>query len=134
MSTISNEYQGELRTRCIHLKSENAVITDAPTDNNGRGEAFSPTDLVAGALSACMMTIMGIKSEPENIDLEGLRSDVTKIMTSHPRRISEVKIEFFWEQCTASDEQREMLKQAALTCPVALSIHPDIKQDVVFHF
>ncbi|MCH7513579.1 MAG: OsmC family protein [Bacteroidetes bacterium] len=134
MPTIINEYQGSLRTRFIHLQSGNKLITDAPTDNNGKGESFSPTDLVAGALSACMLTIIGIKADPENIDLSGLRSEVTKVMAADPRRISEVQIDFFWENCTASDKQRIMLKKAALTCPVALSIHPDIKQDVKFHF
>ena len=134
MPTIINEYQGSLRTRFIHLQSGNKLITDAPTDNNGKGESFSPTDLVAGALSACMLTIIGIKADPENIDLSGLRSEVTKVMAADPRRISEVQIDFFWENCTASDTQRIMLKKAALTCPVALSIHPDIKQDVKFHF
>ncbi len=134
MPTIVNEYQGSLRTRFVHLQSGNKLITDAPTDNNGKGESFSPTDLVAGALSACMMTIIGIKAEPENIDLSGLRSEVTKVMAADPRRISEVQIEFFWENCTASEKQRIMLKAAARTCPVALSIHPDIRQEVNFHF
>ncbi len=134
MPTIINEYQGSLRTSFIHLQSGKKLITDAPTDNNGKGESFSPTDLVAGALSACMLTIIGIKADPENIELSGLRSEVSKVMTADPRRISEVQIEFFWENCTASENQRIMLKKAALSCPVALSIHPDIKQDVKFNF
>ncbi len=86
------EYQGNLRTQAKHLKSGKMVVTDAPTDNNGKGEAFSPTDLVSAALSSCMMTIMGMVAEREEIDLKGLRSEVVKIMTSNPRKIGEIQI------------------------------------------
>ena len=134
MATIENIYKGNLRTEAVHLKSGNPIITDAPVDNNGRGEAFSPTDLVSGALSACMMTIMGIRARKFGFDLDGLSSEVTKIMASDPRRISEIQITMTWPDCPANEDQKNELKEAALTCPVAMSIHPDIKQVVDFQF
>ena len=134
MATIKNSYQGQLRTAATHLRSGNEIITDAPVDNQGKGEAFSPTDLVAGALSACMMTIMGIKAQQYDFDLDGLESEVTKLMADKPRKISEIIINFTWPNCPASDEQRAIIKRAAMTCPVALSLHPDVKQTVTFDF
>jgi len=134
MPTILNEYQGNLRSKLVHIKSKSTLLTDAPLDNNGKGESFSPTDTVAGALSACMMTIMGIKANDNNIDLIGLHSTVLKIMAENPRRISEIQIKFDWVNCTITEKQRIILKRAALTCPVALSLHPDIKQTITFNF
>ncbi|WKN30594.1 OsmC family protein [Porifericola rhodea] len=134
MITIKSTYSGELRTENIHIKSQEKVITDAPTDNNGRGEAFSPTDLVCASLCSCMMTIMGIRAQKNDISLEGLEADVTKVMASSPRKISKIKIEFRLKKTNATDSQIAMLKDAALTCPVALSLNPDIKQDVSFNF
>ena len=134
MVTIKTEYKSNLRTQAVHLKSGNAIITDAPTDNNGKGEAFSPTDLVAGSLSSCMMTIMGIVAVREQIDMSSLKADVTKVMAASPRRISEIHVTFEWPNTTATAQQLEKLKRAALTCPVALSLHPDIKQEVTFNF
>ena len=134
MPTIINQYQGSLRTAVTHVSSGNAIITDAPVDNNGKGEAFSPTDLVAGALSACMITTMGITADRDGIDISGIGSEVIKVMTSSPRRISEIRIVFDWEECTAGVKDREILKQAALTCPVALSLSLEIKQDIIFNF
>jgi len=134
MPTIKNSYTGQLRTTATHEKSGQQIITDAPIDNNGKGEAFSPTDLLAGALSACMMTIMGIKAQQYDFDLNGLDASVTKIMASAPRRIAEIQIDFKWPNCPASEEQKTILKRAAKTCPVALSLHPDIKQTVTFGF
>lgn len=134
MPTIKTKYQGELRTHSTHLQSGNTLITDAPTDNNGKGEAFSPTDTVAAALSSCMMTIMGIIAEREGIDLTGLHSDVTKIMASDPRRIAEIKIDFTWHNPPITEAQGDKLKRAALKCPVALSLHPDLKQTIHFDF
>jgi len=128
------EYQGNLRTQAKHLKSGEKVITDAPTDNNGKGEAFSPTDLVSAALSSCMMTIMGMLAEREEIDLRGLRADVVKIMASNPRRISEIQITFFHPSLQATNVQKQKLKNAALTCPVALSLSDSLKQTVIFNF
>lgn len=134
MTIISATYLGSLRTQSTHLKSGNTIITDAPLDNNGKGEAFSPTDLVCSALSSCMMTIMGIVAERDNIDLKGLRSDIVKIMASNPRKIAEIQITFTHENLIVTDEQKLKLKHAARTCPVALSLSDELKQTVVFNF
>ena len=127
-------YQGELRTEVTHLRSGNRIITDAPPDNNGKGEAFSPTDLACAALSSCMMTLMGIMARKEGIDLAGLRSEIVKIMDNNPRKIAEIQITFTHVNLVASDVQKEKLKHAALTCPVALSLSENIKQTVTFNF
>ena len=127
-------YQGELRTELTHLRSGNKIITDAPPDNNGKGEAFSPTDLACAALSSCMMTLMGILARREGIDLAGLRSEIVKIMDNNPRKIAEIQITFTHVNLVATDVQKEKLKHAALTCPVALSLSENIKQTVTFHF
>jgi len=132
MATV--EYLGNLRTQAKHLKSGNLVVTDAPTDNNGRGEAFSPTDLVCAALSSCMMTIMGMVAEREAIVLKGLITTVVKVMASNPRKIAEVQITFTHPALVATEVQKQKLKNAALTCPVALSLAESVKQTVVFNF
>jgi uncharacterized OsmC-like protein len=132
MSTITTLYSGDLRTLATHLASSNTLITDAPVDNNGRGEAFSPTDLVCAALGSCMMTIMGIVARRQNLDLEGTRIDITKIMASDPRRIAEVVLHFTLPPNNFSEKERALLEHAARTCPVALSLHPDLKQTVTF--
>jgi putative redox protein len=137
MAQMTTKYLGELRTEGTHLKSGNTLITDAPTDNNGKGEAYSPTDLVCSALSSCMMTIMGIVANRENLDLVGMQADITKVMSAEPRKISEVHIKFTLEQSKINkltEKERTVLKRAAHTCPVALSLHPDIKQVVEFNF
>jgi putative redox protein len=128
------DYLGELRTKATHLKSGNSVTTDAPTDNNGKGEAFSPTDLVSAALSSCMMTIMGMLANKEGIDLKGLKSEVVKVMAANPRRISEIKIHFSHPKLVATDIQKQKLKEAAHTCPVALSLSENLKQTITFDF
>ena len=127
-------YHGELRTEVTHLRSGNNIITDAPPDNNGKGEAFSPTDLACAALSSCMMTLMGILARREGIDLAGLRSDIVKIMDNNPRKIAEIQIVFTHVNLVATDVQKEKLKHAALTCPVALSLSENIRQTVTFNF
>ena len=136
MLTSTGIYSGNLRTEARHERSGNTLITDAPLDNNGRGEAFSPTDLVATALGSCMATIMGIRAEREGIDLSGLRWQVTKHMsTNAPRRITAIDIHLEWDGAhAASPEQRAILKKAALTCPVAESLHQDIQQNISFNF
>jgi len=134
MATISALYTGSLRTQSVHVKSGNTIITDAPTDNNGKGEAFSPTDLVCSALSSCMITIMGILANREGIELTGLTSEVTKIMADNPRKIKEIQIVFSHPSLNATDVQREKLKRAALTCPVALSLSDSVVQTVSFNF
>lgn len=134
MATIKSSYEGNLRTKMIHLQSGQEVITDAPLDNNGKGEAFSPTDTVAAALGSCMVTIMGIVAERDGMSLLGLTWEITKVMQSEPRRISEIIVAFNWEKPVGNAAFLQKLKNAAKTCPVALSLHPDIKQTVHFNF
>lgn len=134
MVTMTGLYLGELRTEATHLKSGNKIITDAPPDNNGKGEAFSPTDLTCASLNSCMMTLMGLLANREEIDLMGLKSEIVKIMASNPRKIAEIQIIFTHDNLRATDLQKEKLRRAALTCPVALSIHEAIKQTVEFRF
>ncbi|UXE69118.1 MAG: OsmC family protein [Chryseotalea sp. WA131a] len=128
------EYLGQLRTQATHLRSGNTVITDAPTDNMGKGEAFSPTDLVCAALSSCMMTIMGQVAEREAIDLKGLKTEIVKMMSSNPRKIAEIEITFSHPHLVATDIQKQKLMNAARTCPVALSLSEHLKQTVIFNF
>jgi len=128
------EYLGQLRTQATHLRSGNTVITDAPTDNMGKGEAFSPTDLVCAALSSCMMTIMGQVAEREAIDLNGLKTEIVKMMSSNPRKIAEIEITFSHPHLVATDIQKQKLMNAARTCPVALSLSEHLKQTVIFNF
>jgi uncharacterized OsmC-like protein len=128
------EYKGDLRTEAKHLRSGQAIITDAPVDNMGKGEAFSPTDLVCAALSSCMMTIMGQVADREGIDLRGLRTEIVKVMASNPRKIAEIGITFSHTNLVASDVQKQKLMNAARTFPVALSLDGDLKQTVTFNF
>jgi putative redox protein len=134
MATISSEYLGSLRTQAVHARSGNTILTDAPPDNNGKGEAFSPTDLLCSALCSCMMTIMGILAEREKIDLKGLKAEVVKVMAENPRKVKEVQIAFTHSGLNATSDQKEKLKRAALTCPVALSLSDSLTQTVTFDF
>lgn len=133
MGTLKNKYLGNLRTEGCHIPSGNKIITDAPVDNMGKGEAFSPTDLMSFSLSACMMTIMGQVAQREEIEMEGVSTDITKIMSANPRKVSEIHINFSWPKLELTDKQKTMLINAAKTCPVAHSIHPDIKLEVTFN-
>lgn len=119
-------YTGALRTSMVHLRSGNTIITDAPTDNNGRGEAFSPTDTVATALAACMFTMMGILCERNDWNMEGSFAEVTKIMESNPRRIGGITIDMTIIDRNLDDKARKMLENTARTCPVLYSLHPQI--------
>jgi putative redox protein len=134
MVTMTGVYLGELRTEATHLKSGNKIITDAPPDNNGRGEAFSPTDLTCVSLNSCMMTIMGIVANREQIDLTGLKSEIVKVMASSPRKIAEIRILFTHESLQATELQKDKLKRAALACPVALTLNELVVQSVEFRF
>ncbi len=135
MATIKSTYSGGLRTSAQHLASGNTIITDAPVDNNGKGEAFSPTDLVSAALGSCMMTIMGIVANRTDINIDGMDLEVTKIMGAEPRRIAEVVLTFTMPAGVSySEKEKAMLENAARTCPVALSLHPDVKQTVSFRY
>ena len=125
------KYKGELRTEAVHLRSGKRIITDAPIDNQGKGEAFSPTDLVATALASCMMTIMGIVAERDEIELEGTIAEVEKIMAKNPRRIGEIKIKIKFSQKLNGDE-RDKLERAAKSCPVSGSLNHNLKETVEF--
>ncbi|MFA7445953.1 MAG: OsmC family protein [Flavobacteriaceae bacterium] len=126
-------YTGGLRTKSVHLQSGTEIITDAPTDNNGKGEAFSPTDMVANSLATCMFTIMGIKANQMEINFDGSTASVTKIMRSEPRMISKIIVEFDMK-LRADEKTKTILERAALNCPVYLSLHPDIQKEVSFNW
>lgn len=126
-------YLGELRTKARHLSSGNEITTDAPKDNNGRGEAFSPTDLVATALANCLLTVMGIAGQKDNMtSIAGAVADVTKVMFAEPRRIGEIHIDLRMPSGPFSDKEKKIYEHTARTCPVAKSLHPDLKQ--IIHF
>ncbi len=134
MTTIKTIYLGDLRTENEHLQSGNKVITDAPTDNQGKGEFFSPTDMLATALGSCILTIMGIKARENGIDLKGTKVDVTKIMASDPRRVDEVVVEFYFPDKNYTEEEKKLVESVAGISPVPLSLHPDLKQTVTFNW
>ena len=126
-------YLGELRTEAVHLQSGNKIVTDAPKDNHGKGEAFSPTDLVATALASCMLSVMGIVSLKEGItNSAGAMAKVTKVMYAEPRRIGEIHVSITMPKSGFSDKEKKIYENAAYTCPVAKSLHPDIKQVIEF--
>jgi uncharacterized OsmC-like protein len=126
-------YLGDLRTSSIHLQSGTEILSDAPIDNNGKGEAFSPTDLVANATGSCMMTIMAIKARDLNVDLIGTTVEVTKIMQAEPRKIS--RLEIIMNIPIAVDEKtKTILERTAMNCPVLLSLNPDIEKDITINW
>ena len=128
-------YKAGLRTMATHLQSGTVIETDAPTDNQGKGERFSPTDLVATALGTCMVTTMAIKARTMNIELDGTRADVTKIMVSDPRRIGKIVVHLFFPKDLSIDEKsKEILERVARTCPVERTLHPDVELDMVFNW
>ena len=133
MPTANITYVGELRTVCIHLQSGTEILTDAPTDNHGKGEAFSPTDLVATALGSCMVSIMGIKSRDLDLDLKDSTVSITKIMQAEPRKIAKIEVVLNMS-ITTSDKNKTILERAAMTCPVLLSLHPEIEKEVTFNW
>ncbi len=126
-------YLGDLRTQSIHVQSGSEIISDAPLDNNGKGEAFSPTDTVANALASCMMTIMGIKARDLNVDFIGSTAEVTKIMNAEPRRIGAIEIVFDM-QGVEDAKSRTILERAAMTCPVFLSLSSEIEKQITFNW
>lgn len=134
MATATVEYLGNLRTEATHLKSGVKIITDAPTDNHGKGEAFSPTDLLSSSLASCMLTIMGISAKAHNITFNSATIEVTKQMAENPRRVSGVICKIKVKNENYGEKERRLLTAAALSCPVAKSLHPDIKQDVSFEW
>lgn len=126
-------YNGELRTECVHLKSNDSFVTDAPVDNNGLGQAFSPTDTVATGLASCMLTMMGIKANGLEEDLKGTTVSVTKHMAASPRRISKIEVEVHLPK-EISDKNRKILVHTANTCPVHYSLHPDIEKVITYNW
>ena len=134
MHTIQTIYTGELRTKAEHIRSGNSLITDAPIDNKGKGENFSPTDLVATALGSCMMTIIAQSSDAHNFDVVGTQLKITKLMAENPRRISEIIIQFDFPKNNYSDKEMKFIEAAAKTCPVALSLSADLKQTIIFNY
>jgi putative redox protein len=134
MITIKTKYLGSLRTESVHVKSSTSLITDAPVDNNGKGESFSPTDLLATSLATCMITVMGISANQRGFELGEIDCEVTKIMAANPRRVSEIIINFNFLRGDFDESQRQILIDSAYSCPVALSIHPDLKKTVNFGF
>ncbi len=131
MSKTNIVYQNNLRTESEHIASGEKIITDAPVDNNGKGEAFSPTDLVATALGSCMITIMAISANKYDIDVTGTNASVKKIMGSDPRRISEISIDINMNK-NIEEKDRKRLERAALACPVHKSLHPDLEKKIRF--
>jgi uncharacterized OsmC-like protein len=130
-STVT--YESDLRTTCLHLQSGSAIETDAPTDNKGKGERFSPTDLIATGLGACMITTMGIKAASMQIALDGAKVEVTKIMVADPRRIGKIIAHVTMPAGINADEKtKEILERVARTCPVERSLHPEVALDIAF--
>lgn len=131
MATSKVTYLGDLRTSSVHLQSGSELISDAPLDNNGKGEAFSPTDTVANGLASCMFTMMGIKARDLDVDFSGSTAEVTKIMAAEPRRISEIHVAFTMN-FIADEKTKTILEKTANACPVLYSLHPDIKKVITF--
>ena len=128
-------YKGDLRSEATHLQSGTIIETDAPTDNQGKGERFSPTDLVVAALGTCMVTTMAIKARTINVVLDGTRLEVTKIMASEPRRISKIIVHMFFPAGLDLDaKQKDLLERTARTCPVERTLHPDVELDMQFNW
>jgi uncharacterized OsmC-like protein len=134
METTRTKYLGDLRTEMLHVRSGKVVITDAPVDNKGKGEFFSPTDLVASALGSCIFTIMGIAAREHGFSIDGASCSITKIMTDAPRKIGEIQIVFDLSSNSYSDKQKKILEYCVKTCPVALSLNESVIQNVTLKF
>jgi putative redox protein len=134
MATSKITYKGGLRTSAVHLRSGNEIITDAPVDNKGKGEAFSPTDLLATSLGNCMLTIIGIAAAEHGFDIDGTTVEITKIMAESPRRVSEIVVTFQFPENDYSDKVKAIIERSAKTCPVEYSLHPDIVRTVTFNY
>ena len=134
MATSKVIYLSELRTEAQHLYSGVRITTDAPLDNQGKAEYFSPTDLAATSLASCMLTIIGIAARTHGFSIDGTEATVTKIMYSDPRRIGEIHIEYHFPEIAYTEKQKKIIEAAGRTCPVALSLHPDLKQEINFNF
>lgn len=126
-------YVGGLRTESVHLQSGSMVLSDAPTDNHGKGAAFSPTDMIANSLATCMLTTMAIKADAMRIDLSGSTAEVTKVMQSDPRKIAKIIVTLSMTG-THEDRERTILERVGHHCPVALSLHPDLVQEITYQW
>ena len=134
METARTIYKGDLRTEITHVRSGSTITTDAPIDNKGKGEYFSPTDMVASALGSCIFTIMGIAAREHDFSIDGATCKITKIMTENPRKIGEIKIEFDFSGREYTDKQKKILDYCVKTCPVALSLNESVFQNIVLNF
>lgn len=132
MTTVTSLYQGDYRSISTHLQSGTALITDAPTDNHGKGESFSPTDLVATALGTCIMTILGIYAQKHSLDFKGMKTEITKTMTDNPRRIGKIDIVITMPDIRLDAFQKTELETITRSCPVCLSLHPEIEKNISF--
>ncbi len=134
MTKMTTTYLGNLRTEALHIQSGSTIITDAPLDNLGKGEYFSPTDLLSASLASCMLTIMGITANNKGINIDGAKVEITKIMISDPRRVGEIVVEFIFPKNNYTEEEKRILENAAKHCPVAKSLHPELVQTKIFHY
>lgn len=133
MATSTVKYLGNLRTESVHLSSGNTIITDAPTDNHGKGEAFSPTDLMATSLANCILTTIGIKAQNDGMTgIDGAFAEVTKVMYPDPRRVGEIHVKITFPKNNYSEKEQKIYEHTAHACPVARSLHPDLKQILTF--
>lgn len=130
--TATVTYDANLRTTCLHLQSGSSFETDAPSDNKGQGARFSPTDLIATGLGACLITTMGIKAETMDLKLDGAKVEVTKVMMSEPRRIGKIIIAVTMPALGLDEKTKEILERVGRTCPVERSLHPDMELDINF--
>ncbi len=133
METVRTKYLGDLRTEATHVRSGEKIITDAPVDNQGKGEFFSPTDLLAASLGSCMLTIMGIAARTHGFNIDGTEVKITKVMGTNPRRVVEIVVELNFPTSYSAKEMK-IIELSAKECPVANSLHPDLKQTVIFNY
>ncbi len=134
MSTSRITYNGGLRTTSVHQRSGKEIITDAPVDNKGQGEAFSPTDLLATSLGNCMLTIVGIAANEHGFNIDGTTCEITKVMAEQPRRVAGIVVDLHFPANNYSDKVKTIIERSANTCPVMYSLHPDIKKTVTFNY
>ena len=134
MTKMTITYSGNLRCKATHIQSGSQLQTDAPLDNNGKGELFSPTDLLATSLTTCMITVMGIAAEKNGFTQGDINAEVEKIMAADPRRVQKIRIRITFENSSYSDQQKEILEKAALNCPVAKSLNQSLVQAVEFFY
>ncbi|OFY39208.1 MAG: osmotically inducible protein OsmC [Bacteroidetes bacterium GWF2_40_14] len=134
MTKIRTIYTGNLMTEAEHLKSGSKLVTEAPEDNNGKGEHFSPTDLFATSFGCCMLTIMGIAAQAHGFSIDGARIETEKIMSANPRRVAELKLDIYFPRNDYTEKQMRFIDASVKTCPVTNSIHPDVIKTITYHF